>query len=413
MSNTYKYYLRILLWGRRTLDIEQARISRIHDFSINFDTLKSRIREFSEKYPSGVIIPVKGDDLENPEMDKIISGLNDCDYLKKVYFALSTVTDDDYPKALKISSKLEVPCKVIWCNKPEVNSILNALKHKGLDVTGIPGKGKDLWISIGIASLELQAMAIHDADIIGYSGLLPTKLLYSLVEPRLDFSFSKGYYARVNLEKKKMYGRIYRLFINPILAALQKKLSHTSTFIRYLQSFRYPLSGEMAIYSDLALNLRFPSDWGLEVGILAELYRNVSNKRICEVDLGFFDHKHKEMGTDSLLKTAEDSFITLLRTLTETEGINVSDAFLLSLEVTYRRFAQDRVRQYNADAICNSLDYDRHEEETSLDALSKVIIQAGKRYLSKPISAQLPDWLRTISAMPDAREKLRDASIER
>jgi len=397
----------------KDLDIEQGRISRIHDFSINFDNLKSRMREISEKYPSGVIIPVMGNDLENPEMDKIISGLNDCDYLKKVYFALSTVTDDDYEKALKISSKLEVPCEVIWCNKPEVNNILNTLKHKGLDVTGLSGKGKDLWISLGIASLELHAIAIHDADIVGYSGLLPTKLLYSVVEPRLDFWFSKGYYARVNLEKKKMYGRIYRLFINPVLAALQKKLAHTSTFIRYLQSFRYTLSGEMAIYSDLALNLRFPSDWGLEMGILAELYRNVSNKRICEVDLGFFDHKHKEMSIDSLLKTAEDSFITLLRTLTETEGIDVSDAFLLSLQVTYRRFAQDRVRQYNADAICNGLNYDRHEEETNLESLSEVIIHAGKRYLSKPTSAQMPDWLRTISAMPDAREKLRDASIER
>jgi glucosyl-3-phosphoglycerate synthase len=96
------------------------------------------------------------------------------------------------------------------------------------------------------------------------------------VDPRLDFTFSKGYYARVNLENKKMYGRIYRLFISPLLAALQKKLNNKSTFIRNLQAFRYPLSGEMAIYTDLALNLRIPSDWGLEIGILAELYRNVS-----------------------------------------------------------------------------------------------------------------------------------------
>jgi len=294
-----------------------------------------------------------------------------------------------------------------------VNNILEKLKKKGLDVTGMSGKGKDLWLAIGIASLELNAIAIHDADIVSYSDVLPTKLLYSVVEPRLDFWFSKGYYARVNLENRKIYGRIYRLFINPLLAALQKKLSHSSTFIRYLQSFRYTLSGEMALYSDLALNLRIPSDWGLEIGILAELYRNASNKRICEVDLGFFEHKHKKIVTESLLNTAEDSLITLLRTLTETEGIDVSEAFLLSLQVTYRRFAQDRIRQYHAEAVCNFLDYDRHEEETSVDALSEVIIHAGKRYMNKPTSAQLPDWLRTISAMADAREKLRGAAIER
>jgi glucosyl-3-phosphoglycerate synthase len=395
------------------MDIEQGRISRIHDFSINFNNLKSRMRETSKKYPPGVIIPIVESDLENPALCKIISGLNDCDYLKKVFIALSATSDADYKKALNFSSKFEIPCEVIWCNKPEVNDILNQLKKKGLDVTELNGKGKDLWIAIGIASLELYAIAIHDADIVSYSGMLPTKLLYSVVEPRLDFSFSKGYYARVNLENKKIYGRIYRLFINPLLAALQKKLSHSSTFIRYLQSFRYTLSGEMAIYSDLALNLRIPSDWGLEIGMLAELYRNVSNKRICEVDLGFFEHKHKPMSPEALMKTAEDSFITLLRSLTETEGIDVSEAFLLSLQVIYRRFAQDRIRQYYADTICNSLDYDRHEEETSVDALSEVIILAGKRYLKNPTTAQLPDWLRTLSAMPDAREKLRGAAIEK
>jgi glucosyl-3-phosphoglycerate synthase len=394
------------------MDLEQGRITRIHDYSVDFNKLKSCMRENSLKHPPGIIIPILGSDLDGPAINRIIAGINECDYLKKVYIALYTEGDSDYQRAQSIFSKIELPCEIIWCNKPSVLVILNDLKKKGLDVTGLSGKGKDLWLAIGIASLELHALAIHDADIMTYSGMLPTKLLYAVVEPRLDFSFSKGYYARVNLETNKMYGRVYRLFINPMLAAVQKKLGNSSTFIRYLQSFRYPLSGEMAIYTDLALNLRIPSDWGLEMGILAELYRNVSNKRMCEVDLGFFDHKHKPLGQDSLLKTAEESLITLLRTLTETEGVDISAATLVSLQVTYRRFAQDRIRQYHSDAICNSLDYDRHEEETAVELLADVIGHAGRRYLQQPTSTQLPDWLRIISAMPDAREKLRSAAIE-
>jgi glucosyl-3-phosphoglycerate synthase len=394
------------------VDLDQARITRIHDFCVSFEKLKSHLFDLKLKYPTGVIIPLHENDLENPEFQQIVDGLNTCDYLKKVFIALSA-NEFNYKKTMHLTEKFEVPCEVIWCNKPQVMDIVNELQTKGLDVSAPNGKGKDLWIAIGIASLELHAFAVHDADLLSYSGLLPTKLLYSVVEPRLDFSFSKGYYARVNIENKRMYGRIYRLFINPLLAALQKKLAHRSTFIRYLQSFRYPLSGEVAMYTDLALNLRIPGDWGLEIGTLAELYRNVSNKRICEVDLGFFDHKHKSVSSDELLKTAEDGFITLLRTLTETEGIDVSEAFLLSLQVTYRRFAQDRVRQYHADAIGNSLDYDRHEEETIVDTLSEVIIRAGKRYLQNPMSSQLPDWLRVISAMPDARERLAKAGIEK
>jgi glucosyl-3-phosphoglycerate synthase len=395
------------------MDFDQGRITNIHDLCMNFDTLKSRLKDLNQKHPCGVIIPLHRKDLGNPGLQNIVKGLNECDYLHKVFIALSATEESDYEKAMKLASDFEVPCEIIWCNKPQVNAILEELKGKGLDVTKSNGKGKDLWIAMGIASLELYAFAIHDGDIVSYSGMLPTKLLYTVVEPRMDFFFSKGYYARVNLENRKMYGRIYRLFINPLLDALQKKLDHSSSFIRYLQSFKYALSGEIAIYSDLAMNLRMPGDWGLEMGTLAELYRNVSNKRICEVDLGFYDHKHKQLSPDALLRTADDALITLLRTLTETEGINVSEAFLLSLQVTYRRFAQDRIRQYYADALCNSLDFDRHEEETNVDALSEVIMRAGKNYLGNPLSTQLPDWLRTMSAMPDARERLRHAAIEK
>ncbi|MHC1636297.1 MAG: glucosyl-3-phosphoglycerate synthase, partial [Candidatus Methanospirareceae archaeon] len=124
-------------------------------------------------------------------------------------------------------------------------------------------------------------------------------------------------------------------------------------------------------------------------------------------------HKHKEISNDGLLKTAEDSFITLLRTLTETEGIDVSEDFLLSLQVIYRRFAQDKIRQYHADAICNNFNYDRHGEETSMEAFADVIISAGRKYLKNPVGSQLPDWVRAISALSDLRERLREAAIEK
>ena len=395
------------------MDFAQGKITTIHDFEMDFENLRSRLSELNTKYPAGVIIPIHENDLENPQVQGIVSGLNKCDYLRKVYIALSAENSDNYEKAMKLSSAFKVPCEVVWCNKPEVTEILEELRSKGLDVTKSFGKGKDLWLALGIASLELYALAVHDSDIVSYSEMLPTKLLYAIVEPRMDFFFSKGYYARVNLETRRIYGRIFRLFINPLLDALQKKLAHQSSFIRYLQSFKYPLSGEIAIYSDVALNLRIPADWGLELGMLAELYRNISDKRICDVDLGFYDHRHKELSQESLLKTAENCVITLLRTLTEIEGIDVSEAFLLSLQVTYRRFAQDKVRQYYADALCNSLDYDRHEEETNVDTLSNIVTRSGKRYLTNPVIAQLPDWLRAISAMSDVRERLKRAAIER
>lgn len=393
------------------MDLKQEKIGTIHDLSIDFECLSSRLKSLRWKYPAGVVIPLLERELESPAIPKIIEGLNACEYLTQVLIATSA-TDAGYAAIRKAFKDLEIPCSVIWCNRPEVNVLLEELKERGLDVTKLSGKGKDLWLAIGIASLELYAFAIHDADIRSYSGEIPTRMLYPVVEPRLDFFFSKGYYARVNIETKQMYGRVYRLLVTPFLEALQEKMGHSSEFLRYLQAFRYTLSGEVAITSDLALNLRIPCDWGLEVGMLAELYRNTSYKRICQVDLGFYEHKHKEVSGEGLLKTAGESLITLLRTITETDGVDISEAFLLSLQVVYRRFAQDKIRQYHADAVCNNLDYDRHQEENNVEAFAKVIFDAGRAYLQNPVAAQLPDWIRAISVIPELRERLREAAIE-
>ncbi len=393
------------------MDFSQGRFAKIHDFCMDFACMSNRLHSLSNKYPSGLIIPIIEKDLNSPTLATMITEINQCDYLKKVFIALAAQTPEAYNLAVRVSHGLKIPCDVVWCNKPEVNAVFEDLKRTGLDVTKVSGKGKDLWIAMGIASLELYAFAVHDADILQYNKMLPTKLLYPIIEPNLDFFFSKGYYARVNVTSRRMYGRVYRLFMNPILQALQEKMYHSSRFLAYLQTFSYPLSGEFAIYSDLATHLRIPSDWGLEVGTLAELFRNASYRRICEVDLGLYDHKHREVIANGLLSTAEESLITLLRTLTETDGIEVTPSFLRSLQVMYRRIAQDMIRQYHADATCNGLDFDRHEEELGVDALSAVVVSAGEKYLTDPAKTQLPDWLRALAAMPNIREKLREAAV--
>lgn len=394
------------------MDSSQRKIARIHDFNLDFDYMSSRLCELQKQYPSGLIIPIMGKDIQSPGIPKMIEEINQCQYLTKVIIALSAEDHDDYEEALRVARKFKTLCEVAWCNKPEVTRVLEELKHKGLDVVSLSGKGKDVWIATGIAQLDLFAFALHDADITTYDRMIPTKLLYPIIEPKLDFFFSKGYYARINLKNRKIYGRINRLFIGPILEVLQEKLNY-SKFLTYMQSFSYPLAGELALYSDLATHIRIPNDWGLELGLLAELYRNAAYRRICEVDLGIYDHRHKPVGPNSLLKTAEDTFITLLRSLTEMENIEVSEPFLTSLQVAYRRLAQDKIRQYHAEAICNNFDFNRHDEEVIVDLLCNVVISGGKKYLENPIRAQLPDWLRAIAAMPNIRERLRDEAIEK
>ena len=70
-------------------------------------------------------------------------------------------------------------------------------------------------------------------------------------------------------------------------------------YIRYLASFRYPLSGEFAVQRDLATRMRLPSDWGLEIVTLFEALRHRGTVRICQVEIAErYDHKHQDLSVD-------------------------------------------------------------------------------------------------------------------
>jgi glucosyl-3-phosphoglycerate synthase len=191
-----------------------------------------------------------------------------------------------------------------------------------------------------------------------------------------------------------------------------RDVKYESDILEYMQAFRYTLSGEFALTKDLALNIRVPSDWGLEVGLLAEIYRNTSLKRVCQTDIGFYDHKHKELGADAsegLSKMVNDIMITFLRIVNETTSTQVSTSFLRGIQVKYKRSAQDLIRQYHADAVCNGLEYSRHLEERYVEKFAGILMAAGTQYLKDPSGALLPDWARALSAIPDLREQLNDA----
>jgi len=396
------------------MDFYQERITTIHDFCIDHEQMAKRLSKLTVVRPTVVIIPMLYEEIGNETLPNIINELNKCTYIQKIIIALAADDITQYENVLRFFNQLNLPHMVIWCNGPRILGILDELKEKQLDVTSFSGKGKDVWIAIGVASLEAYAIALHDADIATYSKDLPAKLLYPIIEPEVDFFFNKGYYARVDLEKRLMHGRVYRLFVRPMIEVLQIDLQYESDMLQYLQAFRYTLAGEFAMTGDLALNIRIPGDWGLEVGLLAEVYRNTTLKRVCQTDLGFYDHKHKDAGTDTgegLCTMVGDIFTTFLRIVTETTDTQISDSFLHSVRVKYKRLAQDLVRQYHADAFCNGLRYNRHQEERYVDAFSEVIMGTGGAYLEDPSGILLPDWTRALSAMPDLRKRLLDAAI--
>ena len=102
-----------------------------------------------------------------------------------------------------------------------------------------------------------------------------------MAHPNLGFDFCKGYSARFT---DKLNGRVMRLLVTPLIRSLQSIIG-LHDFLVYLDTFRYPLSGEMSLDHDIIRRARIPSDWGIEVGILAEVFRVSSPKSICQVDI--------------------------------------------------------------------------------------------------------------------------------
>ena len=95
------------------------------------------------------------------------------------------------------------------------------------------------------------------------------------------------------------------------------------------------------------MNLRIPCDWGLEIGLLSEVYRNVRTSKIAQVDLGLFDHKHKNIGDSSkegLQKMCKEILSSVLRGLMEHQAETLTSTQLATLEVLYKRVGEDRVK---------------------------------------------------------------------
>lgn len=395
------------------MDYKQDPITTIHDLGCPLEFLEERLMQMHDRSSGAILIPALFSELERPALTQIRDCLQECPFVSAVVVCLYAESFEEYAHAVQFFEPLPQNTVIIWENGDRIRGILEYLSECGLDLIRFRGKGKAVWLGLGVASLLADAIALHDADITTYDRSYPLKLLYPLLEKDFGISFNKAYYARLGSHSRHLNGRVCRLFVTPLLLALTEIFGDRN-YLRYLNSFRYPLSGEFALTNDLALNTRIPGDWGLEIGMLAEVYRNISPKRISQVDLGIFDHKHQAVGNsgdEGLQKMCRDILSSILRTLTETESVLMTADVIPALRVKFRRKAQDYTRQYFIDAACNNLRYDRHQEEVMVEIFEQAIVDAGQRYLCDPSGMQIPDWTRALAVIPDLREQIQAAAL--
>ncbi|MCS7314228.1 MAG: hypothetical protein RMI94_04270 [Bryobacterales bacterium] len=367
------------------------------------ERLESELEGFSGERPIGLVLPALYSEFETPAMRRIVDELRRVRYLRRVAVALGRANRDQYLRACSFFRDLPAPVTVLWLDSPRIGRLFRLLEEYGL-CAGPDGKGRSCWLAFGfiLAMGDCDVIALHDCDIVNYDRRMLARLCYPVANPNLGFEFCKGYYARVT---DRMHGRVTRLFVTPLVRALEG-MAPGAPFLKFLDSFRYPLAGEFAMKANLARVNRIPGDWGLEVGVLAEVFRNCALSRVCQVDLADnYEHKHQALSPDDphsgLRKMAVDVAKSLFRTMAG-EGLVLTRDHFRSLQVRYVRLAEDTINRYYADALLNGLHFDRHAEELAVATFARSLRQAAEEYLEDPLGLPpIPNWNRVISAIPD------------
>lgn len=389
---------------------QTGNITTLHQLGqTSLERLEAELLGFSKTRPIALVLPALYSEFEGAAMPGIVQELSKVKYLNEIVLALDQATEDDFKRVREFMAPISAPVRIVHNKGKRIGEVYETLKRNGLDA-GPQGKGRSAWMSYGyvLARGQSDVIALHDCDIITYSRELLARLCYPIANPNLNYAFCKGYYSRVT---NKMNGRVTRLLVTPLVRSLQQ-LTGGHGFLAFLDSFRYTLAGEFSMSADMARINRIPSDWGLEVGSLAEVYRNYSPRRVCQVDIAAtYEHKHQVLSAEDaergLMKMAVDICKSIFRTLAS-DGVVFSEGLFRSLIVTYLRQAEDTLMKYEADAMINGLAFDRHQEAQAVEAFTRAIGMAAQAFVENPMGSPLiPNWNRVSAAIPDIFEMLR------
>ncbi len=174
------------------------------------------------------------------------------------------------------------------------SNIQRAAEKSKLDLSRIPsGKGSGLWLATVASSGDL--LVYLDSDIRNFEEWQIASLILPILRDfklQNGIEFVKAYYARlsVNIDtpEKGFYelgGRATRLFMIPFLRVLAKR-----GVFKGLEKFQYPLSGEFSAKRRFMESLSFPGDYGIEAGMLIDIWKKKMLSKVAETDLHLYQH---------------------------------------------------------------------------------------------------------------------------
>jgi len=373
--------------------------------------IEGELVEFAKETPIALVLPCHIREVGTQALKLMARELRNVGYLKQIVVGIDGANARGWKKARHFFAQLPQKPTLLWNDGPRIQQVYRKLGEAELSA-GPGGKGRNVWTCFGyvLASEQARMVAVHDCDILTYDRELLARLCYPVAHPALGFDFCKGYYARVT---DQLNGRVMRLLVTPLLRALKSILGQ-HPYLVYMDTFRYPLAGEFSMDVDMLRRVRIPHDWALEVGMLAEVFRNSAPRAICQSELcDNYDHKHQELSArdpeKGLNKMATDIAQSFFQRMAA-EGIKLDAGLFDTLLSAYMRQAEDTLRFYAADSALNGLKYPRHEEENAVTTFVHSIQFAAKAFQRDPLSAPLiSNWNRVESACPHFLDELREA----
>ncbi|MBW3609541.1 MAG: glucosyl-3-phosphoglycerate synthase [Actinobacteria bacterium] len=149
------------------------------------------------------------------------------------------------------------------------------------------GKGDAMWRSLSVLTGDLVCFV--DADSEDFGAHFATGLLGPLVCVE-GVQFVKGFYRRPFKSAGAQVqpnggGRVTELTARPLLAAFYPELA----------GVRQPLAGELAARRELLERLAFCTGYGVEMGLLLDVFADVGIDAMAQVDLDVRQNRHQPL----------------------------------------------------------------------------------------------------------------------
>ena len=320
-------------------------LQRLND--IHLGAIEEELGRLAEAAPIALVLPCHGGDLEKPALAHIVGELTGAMFLREIVVSLNGLTDAAFDSARAIFAPLT----------QRVTLLRNEKAGKGTSV-------RVAFQHLAQAG-ECAIFTTQDCDVASFRRTDLARLCYAVAQPTFGYRFAKMYYSRVT---DRLYGRVSRLFLAPLLHAIIRVSGHVP-LVDFLLSFRYPLAGEVALTRELAGTLPVSSGWGLEIGQLCEVFRTVDPREVCQVEGGVgYDHKHQP-ATTALAGMAGEIAREVFAQLSA-EGLPSDAPYLAAVAAAYRREATHALRRSAHLAQMNALPFDADAERATVDAFA-------------------------------------------